>query len=310
MNEIAVPRFRWFHGLLIFAICAAHVAWVHHFMPLSWLDTPLPISGVDYDTHAEQTFRVIEGLEGWGKSWVYDVQLQAGFPNGTIFDADNKLWELWTYALYRAGASKAFGFNSFVFLGHFAILPLSFAVARLFGLGYGASILALALSSMLWLFDSYAHWFWWIGTLAYLFAAYFYLLPLALFYRFTLDRKLWRIPWIALSMTLGHLLHPYTFFVMVVPMLVLWWPIARSSSRREVLAVVSIAVVVLLGNMYWLTVAIQHWHYLLNSAFYGQSQPGFVLADFFNLLIDPHTTGYLGTRAGFRWLSFAGAAGG
>ena len=65
-----------------------------------------PVTGADYDTHVSQVWRVLEGLEGWGKSWVYDVQHLAGYPNGTIFDADNKAWELWSYATVRLGASS------------------------------------------------------------------------------------------------------------------------------------------------------------------------------------------------------------
>jgi hypothetical protein len=308
-NPNSAQRFCWLHGVLALVVCTLHVALIDYFMPFAWLTAKIPISGVDFDTHVEQTWRVIEGLDGWGKSWVYDVNLLAGFPNGTIFDADNKLWELWTYALHVLGVPLSIGFNSFVFLAHVLILPWSYATARLLDMRIGTSIGAMALSSMLWFFDSYAHWFWWIGTVAYIFAAYYYLLPLALFYRFTRDRKLWRVACVAVLMTLGHLLHPYIFFVMVMPMLGLYARVFRSLTRREHLAVVGIAVAVILGNAYWLVVAIQHWHYILNSAFYGQSQPGFILADFLNLLIDAHTSGYIGTRAGFRWLCLAGALG-
>jgi hypothetical protein len=293
--------------VLLGALLAAHAALVNHFQPFAWLASDQPITGVDYDTHAEQTWRVLEGLRGWGKSWVYDVHLLAGFPNGTIFDADNKLWELWTYALVTLGASKATAFNAFVFLAHLSIVPWMFLVARCFGLSNDRAIVAAAMSSALWLFDSYAHWFWWIGTTAYIFAAYFYLLPLALFYRFARDRKKWRALLVALLMTLAHLLHPYTFFVMVAPMLVIYAGAFRSFSRADHLAVIGVCASVLLGNAYWLGVAARHWHYVLNSAFYGQVTLGFVLADFFNLLKDASTTGYLGTRAAFRWL-FLGLA--
>jgi riboflavin transporter FmnP len=295
--------------VIALAIIAAHVLLIDHFMPLAWLTSRFPIGGVDFETHAEQTWRVVEGLQSWGKSWVYDVKLQAGFPNGTIFDADNKLWELWTYFLTLFGVLPPMGFNSFVFLAHFLILPWTYLSARLFGLGRGAAIFAMALASMLWIFDSYAHWFWWIGTVAYIFAAYFYVLPLALFYRYSQDRKLWRLALVAVLMTLAHLLHPYSFFVMVVPMLVVYVGMFRSLQRREHIAILGIAVAVVLGNAYWLVVAIKHWHYILNSAYYGASHPGFVIADFFNVLVDAHTSGYLGTRAGFRWLTIAAALG-
>lgn len=293
--------------MLLGVLLAAHAALLNHFQPFAWLSSNEPMTGVDYDTHAEQTWRVLEGLRGWGKSWVYDVHLLAGFPNGTVFDADNKLWELWTYALVTLGVKKAVAFNAFVFFAHLLIVPWMFLVARCFGLTNGRAVLAAAMSSALWLFDSYAHWFWWIGTVAYIFAAYFYLLPLALFYRFAQDRKLWRALPVAALMTLAHLLHPYTFFVMVGPMLVIYVTAFRSFSRADHLAVVGICASVLLGNAYWLGVAARHWHYILNSAFYGQVTAGFVLADFFNLLKDASTTGYIGTRAAFRWL-FLGLA--
>jgi len=172
---------------------AGHLALVDHFEPFAWLGSTDPITGVDFDTHAEQTWRILEGLDGWGKSWVYDVQLQAGFPNGTIFDADNKLWELWTYALHQLGVPKESGYNSFVFLAHLLVMPWVFLAARCFGLSTGRAQGAAALASLLWFFDSFAHWFWWIGTVSYMFAAYFYLLPLALFYRFTVTRSAWCI---------------------------------------------------------------------------------------------------------------------
>ena len=166
--------------MLLVALLAGHAALVNHFQAFAWLTNDQPLTGVDYDTHAEQTWRVLEGLRGWGKAWVYDVHLLAGFPNGTIFDADNKLWELWTYALVSLRVSKAAAFNSFVFVAHLLIVPWMFLAARCFELSPGRAVLAGAMSSTLWLFDSYAHWFWWIGTVAYIFAAYFYLLPLAL----------------------------------------------------------------------------------------------------------------------------------
>ena len=77
-----------------------------------------PYFGHDFNTHIEQTWRVLEGLRGWGKSWVYDVQLLAGQPNGVFFDADNKAWELWTYALTLLGVPQGWAFNSFVVAVH------------------------------------------------------------------------------------------------------------------------------------------------------------------------------------------------
>ena len=43
---------------------------------------------------------------GWGKSWVYDVHLLAGFPNGTIFDALSRHGISWLDALTRAAEGR------------------------------------------------------------------------------------------------------------------------------------------------------------------------------------------------------------
>jgi hypothetical protein len=291
------------------ALICVHVGLVGHFEPFAWLWSPIPITGVDFDTHAEQSWRVFEGLSGWGKSWVYDVKLQAGFPNGTIFDADNKLWELWAYVLTCLRVPLASAHNSFVFLAHLLLLPWVYLSARCFRLTSERALLATAFASALWLFDSYAHWFWWIGTVAYIFAAYFYVLPLALFYRFCLDGKLWRIALVAVLLALAHLLHPYSFFILAPPMLVLYVPAFRRFGWQQHSAIAAMVVVVVGANAYWLIVAIEHWHYILNSAFFGQSHLGFVLADLFNVVIDASTTGYLGTRASFRWLALFAALG-
>lgn len=300
-------RTLWLVGALGLALL--HVGLVNYFQPLAWLAARIPITGVDFDTHAEQSFRVIEGMQGWGKSWVYDVQLQAGFPNGTIFDADNKLWELWAYGLTSLGAPRAAAHNSFVFLAHLLVVPWIFLSARLFGFSAKRSLLAAAFASGLWFFDSYAHWFWWIGTVAYIFAAYFYLVPLALFYRYCLDFRLWRVALCAVLLAVAHLLHPYSFFVLAPPMLVLYGRAWSRFGLRQHLAVVAMIACVLVVNAYWLYVALKHWHYILNSAFFGQSHPGFLLADFFNVVIDASTTGYIGTRAALRWIVLMAAIG-
>jgi hypothetical protein len=298
-------------ALWALALAVIHLSFVGQFEPFAWMTSSIPITGVDFDTHAEQTFRVLEGLQGWGKSWVYDVQLQAGFPNGTIFDADNKLWELWTYCLVGSGVQRAAAYNSFVFLAHTLLLPWVYLSARTFRMSPARALLATTLASAIWLFDSYAHWFWWIGTVAYIFAAYFYLLPLALFYRYCTDeqRRPWRIALVTALLAIAHLLHPYSFFILALPMLFLYARASRSFGGQAHAEVGAMTIVVVAANFYWLSVAAKHWHYVLNSAFFGQSHAGFILADLFNVVIDASTTGYIGTRAGFRWLALIAAFG-
>jgi len=284
------------------AVLGLHALAVHHFVPFEAVFGGKMLHGGDYDTHIGQTLRVVEGLHGWGKSWVYDVKLLAGQPEGTIFDADNKGWEVWTYLLLRSGVSLTTAFNSFVWLAMFGAPVIAFIAARLFGLGAAASVLAGAMASTLWFFDSFCHWSWWIGMVAYGFASYFALLPLALFHRF-IEHGSWRAAGAcAVINGIAHLLHPYSFFMLVVPMLALYLRARGRLSRRAHVGVGLIGVVTVAMNVYWLLPAFAHWHYILDSAFYGATGFRHLLADFFNLLLDPDDSGVIGTRAGFRFL--------
>ena len=289
----------------IAAVVLVHLALLTLFIaPELWF-SGRPLPNVDFETHANQTWRVLEGLRGWGQSWVYDVQLLAGHPTGAIFDADNKGWELWTYALGWLGLSDANAFNSFALLVHLGLIPTVYAAARLFHLSPGRSTLAAALAVALWWFDAWLHWCWWIGMVAYDAATYFALLPLALFYRFTEERRPWQAIACALSLALGHLVHPYSFFILAPPMLALWLRARRTLGRREHAAVLGIAGLTIAVNSYWLLVAHRFWHYILDSAIYGQSRLSILGADLLEWSIDPSTTGLIGSRTTARWIVLA-----
>src|SRR5690606_27728446 len=181
-----------------------------------------PYSKGDFATHAEQVWRVLEGLRGWGQHWVYDVRLLAGAPNGVLFDADVKGWELWTWALVQLGVDQGKAYNAHVLAIHVAMPLVVYASARLFGLRRSAATLSTALAVLLWSFDSFTHWMWSIGTVTYSFVACFALLPLALFWRWIEFRSWWAALGCAVSLGLGLLEHPYLFFILAWPMLALW----------------------------------------------------------------------------------------
>jgi hypothetical protein len=200
-----------------------------------------PYAGLDFDTHITQTWRVLEGIEGWGQTWVYDVQLLAGVPQGVIFDADNKGWEIWTWVLHRLGLAQGQAFNTYVIFSHLAVAPVVYLSARLHRLRPWAALLAAGLAVLYWNFDSFSHWLWYVGMSAYGIAGYAFLVPLGLFYRWVSERRPWQIAGTTVALALCHLNHPYTFFIMVVPMVALWlralptlrwsaWPRPRCSS--------------------------------------------------------------------------------
>ncbi|MCA9654140.1 MAG: hypothetical protein H6712_22690 [Myxococcales bacterium] len=268
---------------------------------------PVPYSGFDFDTHVSQVWRVLEGLRGWGQPWVYDVQHLAGYPNGTIFDADNKGWELFTFAVASLGVPDGLAFNLFVVVAHLAVAPVVYASARLFRLERPFALLAAAFAVLYWFFDSWNHWEWFVGMIAYAIAGYLFLLPLSAFYRWTRERRPWQALVCALTMALAHQVHPYTFFILVAPMAALYLRHARELGRREHLVVWGIVASTVLVNGWWLGNALRFWHYILDSSLFADPTLDSLGWDLLGLVGDPTAMGVIGNRTAFRLTLLAGA---
>jgi len=308
VSEPSIPPRRGAFALAVALVLGLHLLCFLHFLPPSVWWTDQPILGVDYETHVAQVWRAIEGLDGWGRSWVYDVRLLAGSPAGVIFDADNKGWEVWTWALHRLGVPQALAFNLFAVAAHWLVLPVVFGSARLFGLARAPALAATGMASLLWYFDSFAHWCWWVGMTAYAFASYLCLLPLALFYRWLQTRGVALGLATGLALGLVHLVHPYSFFILAAPMLALYIRAARGLGARGHVMVLAMVAATLAVNGWWLAVSLRFWHYILDSGYFGLSGLQFALADFFGLVLDSATSGMIGTRTGFRLLSLGTCA--
>jgi len=285
-----------------------------HAMAVVYYEPPLvlfgddPLSGRDLDTHVTQVWRVTEAMDGWGKSWAYDPQMLAGQPEGTIFDADNKGWEVWTYALWKLGLPKGLAFNMFVLLAHVLLPLVLFVSARMFGVGRWGALAAVTLGAAVWFFDGFVHWAWWEGMVAWAMASYLCLLPLALFHSYLRDGRWWRIALLAPVMAAAHLVHPYVFFVLAVPMIALY--ISRFCALRPVqhAAIAGAAAITVAANAYWIIVAVQHWHYILDSGYLGASTASHLLTDYLGLVQDRSVSGGAGMRSGFRFVALGAAA--
>jgi hypothetical protein len=142
---------------------------------------------------------------------------------------------------------------------------------------------------------------------AYVMAAYFFLLPLALFHRFLENRRWWQAVLTTVLLGCAHLVHPYTFFILVGPMAALYARAFRTLGRSGHVAITSIVLGVLAINAYWLITAFAFWHYILDSAFFGAGTLRLLGLDFLGLLVSPVTSGIIGTRTGFRFLFIAAA---
>ncbi len=305
MKGLRTPRERTRFAVAVLAVLAMQVGLFFYFGG-AFLFSDVPYAGLDFDTHITQAYRVVEGLEGFNRTWVYDVQLLAGAPNGVIFDADNKGWSLVTYAGKQLGLSQGFSFNLFILAAHAGVVPLVYSGARLLRVGPWGSLLAAAFAVLYWNFDSWSHWCWYVGMIAYGLASLVFVLPLGFFYRWSDERRPWQLVATALSLALAHLIHPYTFFILVFPMLALYVRAVPSLRWRGHLGVFGVVACVLLVNAYWLVDAARFWHYILDSSLFANTGPSSAVWDLLNILVEPAATGIIGKRAVFRTLALLG----
>jgi len=292
--------------IVLGVLAALHVALVLWFEPLGVILGPDPITTADYGMHYQQNLRAAQAFEQHGRLWSYNPHLRAGQLSGAIFDADNKLYEVFTIALGTVGVPLHRGHNLFVLLAHLFVAPVLYSAGRLFGLDRGAATLVMGLGSACWFFDSFAHLLWWVGMISFGFAAVLALLPVALFYRWLADRRPAHLIVMGVLLGLIHTLHPFSFFVLVVPMGFLYLRAWGKLGWRGHLAVVGCAVFAISCNLWWLVVAIRFWHYILASGFIGDARASQLVFDYLGLLKEPSQTGLVAVRSAFRFLALFG----
>jgi hypothetical protein len=267
-----------------------------------------PIAGADWDMHVQQCARALDSWRGYRKSWGYDPRMFAGSLAGTIFDLNNKMHEIVVVVLTAMRVRAAAAFNIFVLAAHLGVPLSAFATSRLFGLSRRAATIAAVLTSALWFFDSAIHWGWWIGSISWTFGAALSPLAVALFYRWDQTRSVRWLGYTTVALIATLHVHPYTFFLMAPPMLVLFGRSVRKGLPvRQAAVVVGMALVTVLANLWWLGVALRFSHYLVDSAFLGATSLPILLWDYFGYLEDPDITGYIAVRTSFRFLAFVAA---
>lgn len=299
-------RVAWFAACL--AVVILHVALFVHAERNAPIFSGQPLTWIDFDTHAEQMLRVTDALAGWGKHWAYDVQLLAGYPSGTVFDADNKGWELWTWGLWKLGVPRPIAFNLFVLFVHLLPPPVVYLSARLFRLSRWEALIAATLAIGLWFFDGLARWSWFSGGVSYALVSVLFVLPIALFYSHLRDGKRWLLMPLALVMSLGHLVHPSMFVVLVLPMTALYAREFRKLAWHRHLAIVMVAALVIASNAWWLTTAFRYAHYVTEHEPFFVGGLHHVLFDMGQVIDDLTRTGLIGNRTGFRFLALIACA--
>jgi hypothetical protein len=187
-----------------------------------------------------------------------------------------------------------------------ALPAAGWASARLFGLSQAQSVIVMLLWELLWFFDSFMHWSWWIGMITWSFVCYGAVLYCALLHR-ALESK--RIAWLLALAPAGFvltLIHPFVTLSVLAPALALYARAARQLSWREHALVALAALAAGSSVLVWIGPFLRFKHYVGDADTFFNARLSFAFFDALDLLKDGRQTGGP-VRTMVRMLCFAGA---
>lgn len=305
MSEAPAPEPRGKRALLaLFAVIGLHVALVFHFAPPRVLFSKEPVVMIDYALHAYQVDRALTAYRGWGKLWGWDPHVLAGQPAGVAEDLTSKGTELFVIGLRALGVHAGFAFNLFIALVMLAVPFSAFASARLFGLSRRASVVATLFWVLLWFFDSFLHWSWWLGMITWCFAAQASVVLLGLVHRaFESKRTLHYVPIFVLAPVLA-LVHPFSALTLLVPGVALYARSARGLPRAHHVLLALAVLAAAATTLIWIGPALRFRHYVETADSYFNATLDYVFFDLFDLMRNSDHTG-APVRTALRTLAFA-----
>ncbi len=286
---------------------ALHLLLVAHFAPPRVIFSKQPVVTIDYALHVYQVDRALEAYRQAGALWAWDPLLLAGQPAGVTEDLTSKGTELFVIGLSALGVHPAFAFNLFILLVLLGVPAAAWGSARLFGLSASESLIVMLLWELMWFFDSFMHWSWWIGMITWSFGCYGAVLFAGLLHRALESKKLgW---FLALGPTafVITLVHPVVALTLLVPALALWARSARELSPRHHAWLVIAGVGGAASALVWIFPFLRFRHYVGDADTFFNATLSYLLFDAFDLLKDGRQTGGP-MRTMVRLLCFAGAA--
>jgi hypothetical protein len=246
-------------------LVALHSLLAIYFFPINIFTEDAPIQRADYATHFYDAYAVSE-LMITGHSWGYDPYFMAGYPVGTVFDVDNKLVEAFVFAFSFLGQVHAY--NLCVLLLFLAIPFVTYWTSRNFGFSPRDRSLAVLLTLGVWYFDPSVVTMRHVGMFTFAAAAYLspWVVSLFALYKRQSTARNWLALTLALSLALW--LHLLAFFILLVPMGLIY--LQGFQKRRWVhhLSLAGTALLVLIINAYWLVPLVQFHHIITDTGTY------------------------------------------
>ena len=278
--------------IAILAVVALHLALLAYFAPPRVMFSNEPITTVDYSLHVVQVDRAVRAFHESGKLWGWDPLELAGQPAGMVEDLTSKGTELFVIALGGLGVPMGRAFNLFVLCVHLGLVAAAWGSARLFGLNPAETAVAMLSWVLLWFFDSFMHWSWWVGMISWSFACYASVLLVALLYR-TLEsrRRILYLPLALLAAALA-LVHPFAVFAVLVPCVALYARAFRGMSKSEHALLWMAAAFSASTALLWIGPPLRMRHYIGDIDTFFNTTLSYLFFDTFDLMRDGRETGW------------------
>jgi len=288
---------------------ALHAVLLAYFFPPRLLSAKRPILEYDYALHAYQVDRALSAFLAHGKLWSYDPFVLAGQPAGAVEDLTSKSLEAFVIGAHALGVSPWVAFDAYVLAVHAALLPAAWASARLFGLDRLSSSLTVLFWVLLWHFDSFSHWCWYIGMISWAAASYVIVLVVALAYRALRDHRGRHYVGLGAAAAFVTFVHPFAVLTLAVPLGALYARALQRLARWEHAAIAGSVLVAAATTLTWLGPALRFRSYIGPVDAFLWPSASYALTDSLGLLRDLAMTGEP-VRTALRTAAFVVAAAG
>ena len=164
-----------------------------------------------------------------GHCWGYDPFLLAGFPRGTLANADNKAWELFYFICFPV-LGDGLGFKAYLILFLLPILCSSILLRETLTSQLNKACWLLFLAILFFhlsLAKDFVSW----GMVSYVFAVFFSLYVLSAYYRLLQQFSWMRYIAVAVCFSLLVMMHILSFVHIAVPVLILYIAYFKKMSR-------------------------------------------------------------------------------
>ncbi len=304
---VAAGRYR----QLVAGACLLHLVLVLFYLSPSRVFSPEPILRMDYAHHFHQVATVVEAMTTEGRHWAYDPSFCAGYPAGTLFDVDMKLFELLAYLLTRLGVGLGLAYNCLILLFFLAMPAVLWRSCRNFELTPAGTVAALFTGVLFWhsyriilVFNS--------SGVSFVFASYWALLTASVLYRLLKRPRASTYVWLAAALALGLAIHITMPILLAGPVAAVYFSRWRRVSLGQNAILALLVAAATAANAWWIATVVRFYPMRVVTAFWEGPRISDLLASFVDfetpdlILAALGLWGFLALRATHRGFAAAG----